>query len=492
MTTPLSGPDIPKSLETRESDNRVFTLEQVRENLARLEGMYQEHYTFLDKTWVNGELFENPFTWENHAESVQNIREQWSMVVLVAEKLANALAGRGLISEAQRDAVMQWAILHNSLKRFEIFMRAAYPQFTPYSPEWVAALKSKVVDEKNILTSDEFDACVALRNTMGHGSLKDFVKIEDGEVVLSEKGLLKMIVHVASDMVWLEWWVAQISSFSDRAKFSDFEKRYSWMWKKGFLLKPDGSVTDDIVKPDILAEWEIFYTYYEWQDLVFQMISDHIANMLDLKWSSSGSDKLLWIINTPAVNTVASGAQIDTAEILDNVTLGLRNSLIQVWDTLLKASPGTYVFRLWWEYDTEINRFLDVNAALLGWVQLVRVVDWHENRRTMDEANDANAGFSIKIYKVTAANQALWNHYHTMTAWDNSLLSEAFVIREWSGILVTKSLPDGDERQQKFQAGDGYPSTKKCCTYSLVWRRGNRRSACSGVYMIFTESIWSQ
>jgi hypothetical protein len=29
------------------------------------------------------------------------------MVVFVAEKLASALAGKGLISEAQRDAVMQ-------------------------------------------------------------------------------------------------------------------------------------------------------------------------------------------------------------------------------------------------------------------------------------------------------------------------------------------------------------------------------------------------
>jgi hypothetical protein len=81
-------------------------------------------------------------------------------------------------------------------------MRTAHPELTtPYSPEWVAALKSKVVVENKILTSDEFDACVALRNAMGHSSLKDFVKMEDGKVVLSEQGLAKMIIHIASDMV---------------------------------------------------------------------------------------------------------------------------------------------------------------------------------------------------------------------------------------------------------------------------------------------------
>ena len=65
-------------------------------------------------------------------------------------------------------------------------MRTAHPELTtPYSPEWIVALKSAVVDQKNILTSDEFDECVALRNAMGHSSLKDFVKMEDGNTVLN-------------------------------------------------------------------------------------------------------------------------------------------------------------------------------------------------------------------------------------------------------------------------------------------------------------------
>jgi len=80
-------------------------------------------------------------------------------------------------------------------------MRSTFPELTLYSPEWIIKLQKCVVDN-SILTQDEFDTSVRMRNMIGHGSLRDFAAIHTNTLTINpDRTLEEMIVHIASAMV---------------------------------------------------------------------------------------------------------------------------------------------------------------------------------------------------------------------------------------------------------------------------------------------------
>lgn len=60
MTT--SKLDLPETLGSQNSLNRIFTPDQVQANLASSEARYPEQYEFLDTTGINEKPFINAFT----------------------------------------------------------------------------------------------------------------------------------------------------------------------------------------------------------------------------------------------------------------------------------------------------------------------------------------------------------------------------------------------------------------------------------------------
>ncbi len=321
MTTPTLPDGAPDSPEVPKTLNRIFTSKQVQENLALAEARYSEQYKFLDKTGLNGEPFMNPFTWDTDTESFQNVREQGSMVVFVATSIADKLKEKWVVSEAQYDEIINGAIAHNSLKRFEVFMKGTFPSLIPYSKEWIAELRTVIADKEGILTPEEFENAVRMRNTMWHGSLADFVTIKDGIVTINpERGISEMIVHIASDMVWAQnkkikdqKWEShssdiQVSSFLDRAVYADFELAYKFLFTEWLAVSEIQwvSIIKDTSSYKPTWGYERLENYYEWQKIVFELICRDLQKKISPIYAG---DPVEFIVR--AVNEVGAPRLID-------------------------------------------------------------------------------------------------------------------------------------------------------------------------------------
>lgn len=312
MTTPSLPDQVSESPQASNTLNRIFAPHQVQANLAEYEMRYPEQYKFLDKTWLNGEPFNNPFNWNIDVESFQNVREQGSMVVFVAANIAEKLKEKWVISEEQWNEIINGAIAHNSLKRFEAFMKAAFPSLTLYSEEWIAELRTVIVDKRSILTAEEFENAVRMRNTMWHGSLKDFVTVKDGIVTINpERSISEMIVHIASDMVWAQnkkikdqKWEPhspeiQVSSFLDRAIYADFELAYKFLFTEWLAVSEIQwvSVIKDVSSYKPTWGHERLENYYKWQKIVFELICRDLQKKINSDHVGDPVDFIVWVVN---------------------------------------------------------------------------------------------------------------------------------------------------------------------------------------------------
>ena len=298
---PTTSPGtLPESLWTQNM-TLVLTPEQVVQNLERFEKLYPELFAILNVLGLSSAPFKSPFTEEMSKESFQNAREQIGMVALIAEKIADAFLKAWIINDRERKEIMHAAILHNSLKRLEALWKTEIKGIPMYSQAWyeiVWAAADTLVQEA------DKGLALAMRNLIWHGSLRRFVNMKDGQIVLDHKRrLTEMIVHIASDMVWAKNLKEdhytpniQISSFVERARYANFPRWYSkLLYTEGLAVGANESrELGDINKPD-LREGEVASSYYELQAHVYEMICTYLQQKIDPKSTVDPIEFIVWI-----------------------------------------------------------------------------------------------------------------------------------------------------------------------------------------------------
>jgi HD superfamily phosphohydrolase YqeK len=237
----------------------------------------------------------NPYTHAVDSEDFANIGRHCMAVASTAEKIAYHLLAGGSIDQNQVNDIVTAAILHDGDKRLEVMRKkaknvgvldaagnpidvygeAGYATIaTVFSNEWV---------DPAILT--------AIKNMGGmtaHNSVKKFITMQDGEVVLNrERTLAEMIVHIADDMTHSPNPDMDnptiVTNFEERARLWKFQERYSFLWQEWLAISNDGQIRDirDIASHDWVSEGEITLNYYDWAKLAFQLICSHIQKLVD-------------------------------------------------------------------------------------------------------------------------------------------------------------------------------------------------------------------
>ena len=320
-TSPALSVEAPEMLI---SSNRIFIPEQVQANLAQYEAQYPDLFAILDQMGLREWPYTSPFSGTVNDESFANARLQTGMVVLISERLADALLAGWVIQENEKTSIIRSAVLHNSLKRLEVLWKTELTWLIAYSEAWYDALRQKIEDTSLKVWKSDIERASMMRKVIGHWSLKDFVAIDNGVVTLNgDRSLAEMIVHIASDMVGAknpkyDWYTPniQISNFIDRATFADFARAYPFLWKEWFALS-DGGTREfaDIANVNQSADWIQAKSYYDWQAIVYEMICAHIQKLIDPASQADSVEFLLDTINTNSSSLIERVAESAAARL---------------------------------------------------------------------------------------------------------------------------------------------------------------------------------
>ncbi|MBC7498180.1 hypothetical protein H7170_00890 [Candidatus Gracilibacteria bacterium] len=259
----------------------------------------------------------NPYTQVVDSEDFSNIGRHCMAVASTAEKIAyHLLAGGGSIDQIQVNGIITAAILHDGDKRLEVMRKkaknagvldAAGNPIDVYGEAGYATIATVFSNEgvdPSILT--------AIKNMGGmtaHNSVKKFITMQDGEVVLNpERTLAEMIVHIADDMTHSPNPdidnATIVTNFEERARLGKFQERYSFLWQEGLAIPNDGQIRDirDIASHDGVSESEITLNYYDGAKLAFHLICSYIQKLVDPMSHVDSLDFVVGLVNSNIPN----------------------------------------------------------------------------------------------------------------------------------------------------------------------------------------------
>ncbi|MBX9809907.1 HD domain-containing protein, partial [Candidatus Gracilibacteria bacterium] len=268
---------------------------------------YPDAMRILDITGVSpfgSREMMNPYTNEIDLEDFSNVGRHCVAVAYAASKIADALG----VDKIQREEIIKSAILHDGDKRLEVMRKKAKKsgnEVDVYGEEGYKTIESIFSDagvDSGILTSIQ-----TMGGMTGHNSLKKFLIMKDKKLQLNpERTISEMIVHIADDMTHSSFGIdgemTQYVSFEKRAALSKFSEKYGFLWQEGFGVSEEGGIQEfkDITE---LSSITIKH-FYDWQNLVFDMICDHIQKLIDPLNSDKSVQFLLDIIYKNTNNTI--------------------------------------------------------------------------------------------------------------------------------------------------------------------------------------------
>lgn len=282
-------------------------------NLAtEMQEKYPEAMNILDITGVSpfgSREMMNPYTGEADLEDFSNVGRHCVAVAYAAQKMADAL----WVSEEQKDEIIKSAILHDGDKRIEVMRKKAkkaWVEIDVYGEEWYKTIETIFSDKG--LDSGVFSMIQSMGGMTGHNSLKKFLIMKDGKIQLNpERTLTEMIVHIADDMTHSssgeDGETTQYVSFEKRAELSKFAEKYGFLWQEGFGVSEENGIQE--IK-DVAQNWgDVVKHFYDWQNVVFVMICDHIQDQIDPTNSEYAVKFILDIINKNSNTTISDIAK---------------------------------------------------------------------------------------------------------------------------------------------------------------------------------------
>lgn len=270
-------------------------------NLAtEMQEKYPEAMNILDITGVSpfgSREMMNPYTGEADLEDFSNVGRHCVAVAYAAQKMADAL----WVSEEQKDEIIKSAILHDGDKRIEVMRKKAkkaWVEIDVYWEEWYKTIETIFSDKG--LDSGVFSTIQSMGGMTGHNSLKKFLIMKDGKIQLNpERTLTEMIVHIADDMTYSssgeDGETTQYVSFEKRAELSKFAEKYGFLWQEGFGVSEENGIQE--IK-DVAQNWgDAVKHFYDWQNVVFDMICDHIQKQIDPMNFENSVEFVVWMVN---------------------------------------------------------------------------------------------------------------------------------------------------------------------------------------------------
>lgn len=295
---------------TRGSENLVdsISMRWIMDLAVRFQEKYPNAMNILDITGVSpfgSRKMINPYTNEADIEDFSNVGRHCVAVAYAASKIADALG----VDSNLRDEIIQSAILHDGDKRLEVMRKKAkksWIEVDVYGEEWYRTIES--IFSNAGVDSNIFVSIQAMGWMTGHNSLKKFIIIKDGKLQLHpERTISEMIVHIADDMTHSSYWsdgeMTQYVSFEKRAELSKFSEKYGFLWQEGFGVSEENGIQEIKYVPQ---NWDdTAKHFYDWQNIVFDMISNHIQKQIDPTNSENSVQFLLDIITKNSNDTIS-------------------------------------------------------------------------------------------------------------------------------------------------------------------------------------------
>lgn len=267
---------------------------------------HPESMNLLKICWVSpfsSKMMINPYNWKNDNEDYSNIWRHCIAVAYASEKIVKYLSQNWLIQENDITNIVHNSIVHDWNKRFEIMRKKAqkeWVQLDVYWVEWYNSM-SKILQNNWIVQSD-LQNIEKMWNMTWHNSLIDFISIVNWKLILNPNRTLNdFIIHLSDDMTSSTFIDNEertyYLSFEKRAELSHFNEKYPFLWKEWFWINEKWIVLYSDINEKEAIEWEIKYSYFEWQKIIFDMISKYLKDLVQPNTIENNIDFILKIVH---------------------------------------------------------------------------------------------------------------------------------------------------------------------------------------------------
>lgn len=200
----------------------------------------------------------DPYTMQPVSESFANVGEHCVAVAHCASQIAGALERAGIVSAAERDKIIERALVHDLSKPYEILRRNAQRGGAAIEVYSVSAYEKLHPHLLQLGFPEELATyLVNAGKETGHNSIKDLIAVKNGAIELRDGILSEMIIHLADDMTFTDAPPAGQRPFSafltpwERILASNFIAKYPWLWQKGLGSDAQGALSEvaDVQNP---------------------------------------------------------------------------------------------------------------------------------------------------------------------------------------------------------------------------------------------------
>ena len=306
-----------------ESQKASLTYAQLMDLARDLQEKYPEAMNILDITGVSpfgSKEMTNPYTMALDTEDFSNVGRHCVAVAFAAGKIADMLGVTG----DQKDQIVQAALLHDGDKRLEVMRKKAKNagvSIDVYGEEWYRTIESVFSDAWVDPTT--LETIKSLGWMTGHNSLKKFVTVQDGSVMVNpERSVTEMIVHIADDMTHSSpgesGEVTTYVDFEIRAALSKFSEKYGFLWKEWFAVSQSSWIEPvwNIESYVSHGGWERLENFYDWQKIVFELVCRDLQKQIDPSNQENPVQFIVGLVNRKEAPSLV----IDTASLVHGLS----------------------------------------------------------------------------------------------------------------------------------------------------------------------------
>lgn len=206
----------------------------------------------------------------------------------LGELFCNANQLEPVLSEKEAYKIEKMLLMHDIAKAVEVFVTKILG--LGYSEQSQKLINKLIVyilknAKEEINEEDVFSAIEAGKYT-GHHSLKSLITVSDGNVVLSTNDWVRLLVHLADDMLTSWNGYTYVTTPALRMEQSSFREKYQDpMFTRGLGYDPIAKMfvhIDDIQSTrENTTNLMFVKTYYEWQIIVSEMICNKLVSILN-------------------------------------------------------------------------------------------------------------------------------------------------------------------------------------------------------------------
>lgn len=313
----MSSPEFHNLVATRiaqkQSMDAVFIPFDPHQQIQNYEKKFPSEMALLRVVGIhplsNGAVI-NPYTNQMTTENYQNIGEHCISVAYCAEKIAQALQQKGLLTESDVELITARALVHDLNKPFEIMRRDAARSGLVTEDVYSVTAYDQVAQFMQACgaSSDIVEYLKTAGSETGHNSLKMFiVPGEHGIERLVDGKLAEKIVHLADDMTFTnipdgrESTVTSFLTCWERMLAAQFFVRYPFLWSEGLTSDSSGTITAVRDIKNLEQGHQLVGSYAALQKDVARRIAEEIQTLIDPQSGGNAEEFLKALVGTDRV-----------------------------------------------------------------------------------------------------------------------------------------------------------------------------------------------